>query len=259
MGTNADGELLLIGRGKCYFNRRNSDGTYDGERFMGNVVTLEIGTTDDIRERFSSAEASAPLLKRVNVRRVQEMTLTLDHFEKENLALALMGDNAEYTQAVATNAEVTFENVVEDRYYKLPHRNLTAIDSVEVGVTTMTLNVDYQVDLVQGRVYIIPGAGINAGDDVVVTYDAPAITAGSGLPTVRSGVSNTVEGSFRFVGDPATGPTWDLEVWSISFNPDGVLGFIQDDFAEFSIKGAVQADSTNHPTEPFFRAILRAA
>lgn len=260
MAKDASGANVMLGKGKVYFNRLDSSGVPMGERFLGNCTVLEVTTTDELREIYSSAEQSSPLLKSVNVRRTQEFSLTMSEFTKENMALALMGDNSALAQGSGSlAATIEIPQVYQGYYYDLTHRNVTAATVVvknSTEVTTYVLGTDYDEDAVSGRIYIIPGGGISDGDEIHVTaYNYTADTS----TTVRSGVDNTIEGSLRFIGDPATGPIWELEVWSVSMTPEGALGFISDDYAEFTLKGKVQADSTNHPTEPYFRLIKRAA
>jgi hypothetical protein len=257
--TNANGENLLLGRGKVYFNRLRSDGSYIGETFLGNCTTLEGTTSDETREKYSSAEAASPLLKRANIRRTMELSLTLDEFSKFNLALATMGDNSFYTQ---NNTAVTAEahnNVTQGTWVKLTYRSVsTVVVKNDAGSpTTYTVTTDYVVDAATGRIYIVPGGAIADATNLRIDYAKATITTAN--PTVRAGVSGKIEGSLRFIGDPAEGPTWELEAWSVTLNPDGAIGFISDDFAEFTLKATVQADSVNHPTEPLYRLIYLAA
>lgn len=249
------GDQLLLGKGKVYFDRKDADGNLVGERFLGNCTQLQIGTEDELREKYSSATASAPLLKRVNVRRTQEFTLTLDHFNKENIALALMGDVSALTQGSGSVTDEVIGAVQQGRYYKTSYRNISTV-TVEPsgGGEAYTLNTDYTIDAVTGRIYIVEGGGIADDDEIQVDYDYAEDTS----VVVRSGVSNTIEGFMRFVGDPSTGPALEVEVWDVSINPDGVLDLISDEYAEFSLKGAVQDDSANHPDEPYFRVIVRS-
>lgn len=257
MATEASGDNVMLGRGKVYFDRLNDSGVGVGERFLGNCTTFEISTSDELREKYSSAEQSAPLLKRVNVRRTQEINITLDEFTKENLALALMGDNSALAQGSGSVSTAEVFTVQTGMWYKLEFRNVdtgTVVVKDATETTTYDITDDYLVDLVTGRIYIVPTGDISDDDVIHVTaYDYSADTT----VTVRSGVDNLIEGLVRFIGDPAAGPVFEVEVWKVSMTPEGALGFIGDDFAEFTLKGSVLAMAEAHPNEPYFRVMKR--
>ena len=255
MATNANGDNLLLGRGAVYFDRFVG-GVSTGERHLGNVTKFEISTEDETVEKYSSVEASSPLLKKVLIRRNVSLALTLDEFSKENLALVLMGENdATFAQAGGPIVDEAISGVVGGRYYKLANRDVSAVVVEGSGGTpTYTLTDDYLVDADSGRIYIVPGGAITDGADIQVSYTAAAITAGA-VDTIRGGVSSVIEGAVRFIGDPAAGPAYEVEVWKVSVNPDGVLAMIGDDFGSADMTFAILSDAANHPTEPLYRAI----
>lgn len=254
MGKVADGNNLLLGRGKIYFDRL-SGMTPTGERFLGNCSALTITTTDELHDKYSSAEATAPLLKSANVRRTVEFALTLDEFTKENLALVLMGAVSALAQGSGTVTNEVLTAVQKDTYWRLAKRNVSLLTVTgPSGTPSYTAGTDYEVDAVTGRIYIIPGGTIANGVNLEVDYTYGADTSA----TVQGGVSNVIEGSIRFIGDPAAGPIYECEVWKVSMEPDGALALIGDDYGEFNLKGKVLADSINHSTEPLFRLIKRA-
>ena len=78
------------------------------------------------------------------------------------------------------------------------------------------------------------------------------------MATVKGGSQSTIEGFFRFIGDSATGPDLELQVWKVSLKPSKVLDLISDDFGVWEIEMDVLDDSTVHPTEPVFRIIYDA-
>jgi len=254
MAKEASGDNVMLGKGKVYFNRLDSSGDPTSERFLGNCTTFEVTTTDELREIYSSAEQSSPLLKSVNVRRTQEWTVVLNEFTKENMALALMGDVSALAQGSGSvsNEVPAAGNVVQGNFFKTLYRNISTVVVTGTGGTpTYDVNDDYTVDGTTGRIYIVPGGAIASGAALEVDYAYAAATN----DTIRSGVDNLIEGFVRFIGDPAAGPIWECEIWKVSISPEGALGFISDDYAEFTLKGKVLADAENHPDEPYFRLI----
>lgn len=261
MAEDVDGGNLLLGRGKIYFDRFTTAGVATGERFVGNATRLELGTTDDPLEKYSSADQSSGLMKSVNRKRTIECSMTLDEFTKENLALALMGTE---TVAAVTGAAVTNEvigPVTQGCYYSLGgtarRRGLTLV-TVEPngGGTAFVLNTDYKIDAVSGRIYIVPGGGIANASSPQVDYTYASDTASV---IIKGGVASLIEGFLRFIPDPAAGPKWELEIFHVGLNPDGVVGLISDDYGNFPIKAKVFSDivRSGDATNPYYRLIKR--
>jgi hypothetical protein len=251
------GDNLLLGKGKVYFDRFD-DGDPTGERFLGNCTSLEMSHTDELKEKYSSCSPSSPLLKSVNIRRTMEFTLVLDEFSKENVALALMGTNTVLAQGaggpVSPHQDVV--GVKQGCFYDLGKRNIKSVAVKKSGGTpTYVVDEDYTVDAVSGRIYIVPAGDITDGYDLEVTYSWDADTS----PVIRAGVSNVIEGFLRFIGDPACGPAYEVQVWKVSVTRDGAIGLISDDYANFTLKGKVLDDSVNHEDEPYFLAIQVSA
>ena len=257
MSSNvASGGNLLLGHGEVYFDRLSSTGAKTGERFLGNVSSLAITMSNEVKEKYDSVTAAGNLLQRVITRTTAEVSLSMTEFTAKNLALFALGDDS--SPIAQTGAAVVDENLnggvavpSSDAWYPLAFRGsvanpLTAV-TVKVGAATKTINTDYLVDLVGGRIYIVPGGTIVAGTDIVkVSYTYPTLTAGTtALDRVLAGTRADVTGLLRFVGVPAAGPKWEAIVWKVSFTPDGDLALIADDFGEFKLKGAILADGVH--------------
>ena len=257
MSSNtAQGGNLLLGHGELYFDRLSPAGAKTGERFLGNVTALGITMSNEVKEKYDSVTAAGNLLARVITRTTAEVALTMTEFTAKNIALFALGDDS--SPIAQTGATVTAENLnggvaipSSDAWYPLAYRGsianpLTAV-AVKVGVATKTINTDYLVDLVGGRIYIVPGGGIVVGTDIVkVDYTYPTLTAGtSALDRVLAGTKSDVTGLMRFVGVPAKGPTWEAILWKVTLTPDGDLPLIMDDFGEFKLKGAILADGVH--------------
>jgi len=251
---------VLLGRGECFFDRFNASGIKTGERFLGTCQTFEIGVEDEVRDKYSAAEASAPLIKSVNVRRTPNINIILDEFDEYNLALAFMGDREDYivTGAVVANEVPPTTSVKKGHWLQVggatPRRSISAVAVTgPAGSPTYVNNTDYIIDATRGRIFIVTAGAIADAAALEIDYTYATFAAGA-LPTVQGGISNFIEGFVRFVGKPATGPVWEIEVWKASLSPDGIIPFIGDDYASFTIKGKVLADTIAHGANPFFRA-----
>lgn len=254
MRIDSDGSKLVLGRGKLYFDRFDANGVATGELFAGNCEEFTIENAIEDLKKYDSTIASNPLLKRVILRLTPTVAFSMDEFQKENLALALSGGESTYSQAAATVVAESKSVVNVDRWYKLAWRSISAV-VVKKGATTLTIDTDYKVDATTGRIYVVGGGALAAGDTMLVDYTAAALLTTAVLPKVTIGTSPVIEGSLRFVADNATGPKWHAEFWKLSFQGDGAVGFISDDWGQFKIKAEVLSDSSNHPTEPLGRLI----
>lgn len=249
---------LLLGKGEVFFNRKNTDGTYQGYRHMGNVETLELTTTDDVLEKYSSMDRSAGLYKRVTRRRDAVVRAVLDEFTPENLALIMMGNTAQTAAQAATPVagETLTDDAVEGAFYKVAKIGpITAVSLANITTPgALVAGVDYRVHNADvGIIQLIAGgSGYAPGDEIEIDYTPTAYA--SGFTTVQGGTETLVEGALLFIPDPTTGPQIMLEVWDVSVAPDGALGLISTEFAQMALNMSAQADAITHPDEPLYRA-----
>lgn len=251
----AVGANMLLGKGELYIDRFDTSGLSTGERFAGNVEALEITTTDEIKQKFSSVQHNAPLAAQALARRTVELAITMDEYNRQNVALALMGAEGTYTQlGTAITAEPSKVPTL-GTWVKLANRKIAAV-AVHKGATLYSGVTDYVVDAETGRIKPLATGTMVAGDAITVDYTRTAITAAD---KVSGGSSTLIDAALRFVPDPAAGPAWDLEVWHVQLTPDGAFtGLIGDDYGTYKLKATVIDDSANHPNDPLYRAIRRA-
>ncbi len=253
MSFNANANSILLGRGKVFFNRLSPAGVATGYKMLGEVSKLELSTEDDILEMRDHTVASTPVLKKVVRQRDAKVSLTFHEMDKENLALALMGSVAAFIQTSGSVvAESLTTSVVKGHSYKTLARQISTI-VVKKGATTLALGTDYDIaDATTGLIHMKEtSVTVVDGDAITVDYAKAAIAA-PGLGRVVGGNATFIEGAMLFVGDNATGPSADIEIWKCSLSPSGVLGLIQDEFAGVDLEGTILSDTANHPTEPLY-------
>lgn len=245
---------LLLGTGEVWFNRFDANGDPTGLRHLGNVETLEITTTDDVLEKFSSMQAGRPLYKRVTRRRTVNLRAAVDEFVADNIAIALMGE-AVVTAAQAATAvvdEPVAAATVPGTYFKTAKLGPITSVSVEFGATPGVLGTDYEIyDPDVGIIYILPDTALTGA--VTVSYTPTAYA--DGLTQIKGGTKNLIEGSLLFRGNTDQGPRYLLEVWKVSAGPDGALGLISEEFAQMGLNFGVQADKVGHPDNPLYSLI----
>lgn len=255
MPESVNGNNILLGRGKVYFDRFNSSGVRTGELFLGNCPTFEITPSPEEIKKYSSADKTASLIASDVLRTSLALRIAGDEFSKENLAMALFGDTSTLSQtgSMVTNEAIT--SVLQGRYYPLSKRQVSSVVvSGPSGTPIYTLTTDYKVDAVSGRIYIVEGGAIDDGDSIEVDFTYATIA----LPTVRGMNQTSIKGYLRFIGDPARGPAYECEIWRASMRADGAIGFISDEYSNFTLSGDIEADLTNHSSEPHYRLIKLA-
>jgi len=252
MPQNVNGNNILLGRGKIYFDRFDSAGLRTGELFLGNCPTFEVTPTSEDIKKYSSADKAADLIASDVLRTTLALRIAGDEFSKENLAMALFGDNSTLSQSTAGITDEAVGNVLQGRYYPLLFRDVSAVVvTSDPAGTTYDVTDDYLVDAVSGRIYIVEGGAIADGSDLLVDYTYGTIA----LPTVRGMNQTSVKGYLRFIGDPARGPKYEIEIWRASIRSDGALGFIADEYGQWTMVGDIESDAVVHPNEPHFLMI----
>lgn len=245
-------ENLLLGKGQVYFDRLTLAGVSQGLRHLGNIETGEIGTDDDVIEKYSSMVANSPLYKRVNRRRNVTLKLTGNEFHPENLALFTMGTQSTLAQAAtAIVGEAITATTIPGIYYKTLRLGPISAVALRFGGVAGVLGTDYAiVDANTGLIRILPGT-IKTGA-VVIDYTPTSYAATTSPQIVSGGAQGVIEGRMLFIGDPAAGPKMMVNIWRCSISPDGALGLISDDFAAMGLTAAVLDDTTNHPSSPLY-------
>jgi hypothetical protein len=252
MSTEVNGDNILLGRGKVYFDRFTSAGAATGERFLGNCPSFEITPTAEDIKKYSSATPAAPLIASDVLRTTLALRIAGDEFTAENLAMALFGDSANLTQSTAAITDEVITVVAQGRYYPTLYRGISSVTVTGPSETpTYDVNDDYTVDATEGRIYIVPGGAITASTVIWVDYTYADLD----VERVRGMNQTSVKGYVRFVGDPGRGPQYTCEIWRASIHADGAMGFISDEYAQWTMIGDIESDATNHPNEPHFRLI----
>ncbi len=260
LATAPNGANVLLGRGKLFGDRLSLvNGIYvrTGEFDLGNCTSVEITPKLNTKELFESMDTASALYSRAVINQTHSLKITGDEYSLFNLANALSGTQGSISVTGATVSgtpgETVTTNPVGGAWYSLQYRQVSAV-VLKLGATTLVAGTDYTLDAARGRVHIIPGgAGAAAG-----TLTAGYTYASYSFNTVQGGTLPGVDLFIRYLGNPIKGPTFEGEFWHVQFIPTGALGFIADDFGNWTIEGMLIADPIAHPTEPLYRLIQTA-
>ncbi|MBN2321296.1 MAG: hypothetical protein JXR49_19610 [Acidobacteria bacterium] len=264
MINTPDSNNLYLGAGSVFFDRFDVDGESRGFRHLGNVDTLEISTSVELKEKKNAMDGTKATYAEVPVGSSAEVSMAITEFVKENLALAMMGQDSELLQTA--NASVTDQPVgpaaakVElDKWYDLECFNPT-VSSVEQDTTTLDAQA-YEVDAEAGMIRLLSSyTGADkavAGVAIVWSGSIPEIAAGDNRWKVQAMTAGVIKGRLRYISaqNQSSGPRVMVDVWIVGLNPEGALGLITEDFGTFTLKGKVYADTSKPVGEQYYRMI----
>ncbi len=245
---------LSLGAGDVWFARGfQSDLNKREYRHLGNVESFAITTTVETIEKKSSMDGARGIYKQAVIGSEGEVSLLLDEYHPENLALALLGDTALFSQAAGgplTGQSINNGVALKfERWYYLGFKQVSAV-VVKQGVTTGVLNTDYELNTELGLVKIKSGGAFT---EAITTWDGSraAITNAN---LVRALSVGSIEGSLKYASaaNQGAGPRWEVEIHKIQLNADGELQFISEEFGTFTLRGKAQKDTTKAAGEQFF-------
>lgn len=249
-----DAGNLSLGAGEVLFDRFDANGNSTGYRHLGNVESLAITTTVETIEKKSSMDGSRGIYKQAVVGSEAEVSMVLSEYDPENLALALLGDTATFTQAsssTSTGRQINGGAALKfDRWYYLGFKQVT-VTAVKQGVTTGVLGTDYELNAELGLVKIKAGGAFT---EAVTTWDGSRAAVNS--TQVRGLSVGKIEGRLKYfsASNQAAGPRVELDVHKLNVTPDGELPFISEEYGTFTLRGQAQKDTTKPAGEQFFVA-----
>lgn len=204
---------------------------------VGNTTALTTQTSVETKERVSKQKGTyGSALDSLKTVKPTEIGLKLDTFDKDNLALALMGTAA----VIAAQAQaVSGEKVVigkKGMAYKLAHGN---IDPASVKVKNKTkANVDAKhldINAAVGLITVLPAAdNVNDGEEIEVEYKTRA-SGGykvSAATLSRLDLEIYVDGRNRVTGEAGV-----LHIPHAVLAAEGSIDWFGDDFNEAEFKG----------------------
>ncbi|MCP1772853.1 hypothetical protein J2T38_001689 [Neisseria perflava] len=225
----------LIFEGDVKVRNRNQAGA--GFIDIGNTTALTTATSVETAERISKQKGTyGSALDSLKTMQPTEIGLTLDTFDKDNLALALMGEAA----VIAAEAvSVTNEEIVISQYghaYKLAHGNIDpatvkVVDSDGTDVPAAELDINANVGLI----------AVKSGTEVVVEGETVKVTyktrAAGGYKVSAATLSRLdleiyVDGRNRVTGEAGV-----LHIPHAVLAADGEIDWFGDDFNEAAFTG----------------------
>jgi hypothetical protein len=153
---------MLLGAGKVFFDRWDSDGNSTGIRHLGNVPTFELNEeVTKISKKQSMYAAKTTYLEVVSEIK-STANITLEEFTPENLAMAFLGEEGVLLQ--------TAKSVTDESYVASPGKIIQLKDA-------------YNVSKVSIKPMIAPAAAISAAEAYGTTNTSTGSITSSGTYT----------------------------------------------------------------------------
>lgn len=220
-------DIIVVPAGKIYFDPLDATTQLlTGELYLGNTPGAQVSLESTNVDHYSSDGPLAELDLTVSTKVARKFKFKCDNVSNHNLGLFFVAD---YSSVAQTGASVTNEviaSVLQDRTYQIGlsanptgRRGISAV-TVSVGVTPMTVNVDYTIDAARGRIYIVPGGAIIDGDDLDVDYTYATNSRIQHVTTVKN---DKQFGALHFLADNTFGPNRDIYIPSTSVISSGDL------------------------------------
>lgn len=227
-------------QGRVYLGKRDSNGRATEVRSPGNVADLKLSLKTDVLEHYESQSGQRSLDHRMIKTKSATVSLTLEEFTKENLALALYGtSNATTSGSVTDEAIGGAAPVVGDRYF-LAHPKVSALVIKDSASTpaTLTLGTHYSVDTDFGAIEFLDLGAHTAPFKASYTYGEVSEIGIFTQPLperyLRLEGLNTAQGNARVL----------VELYRVAFDPLKELTLISNDYNKFDLEGSLLADST---------------
>jgi len=240
----------LVGKGKVYFDRLDTNNEPTGELDLGNDPSFALTPENEMLEHFSSMEGVKVKDKIAVIASNLNGKFTLDEININNLAIALYGEDVEFLNQGDGNAVDEAITGFSGRFTKLAFRKITAgtvVVTNAAGTVTYTLTTDYTIDLVIGRIFVVAGGNITDGEALLVDYTYEQAS----YPYVSPSERPVVEGLLRFVGNATFGFDYEVVLWRVQLSASGDINFISDEWTQVEINFESLDDSVNHPNEPY--------
>jgi len=234
----------FIGAGDLNIDVFDSDGNRTGELDVGNAILFAINApTVDKKERVGFRRDNfAKTIKSVITKVEQELKFTLTDINRKNLALAMFGTDAAYTQTAGDNT-ASPESITGyvDKWTKLVSRNLDPetppVVQDETDTTTYVEDTDYEIDYQVGRLKVLSGGSITDEDILHVASTWLAITGGYKIDVLEV---NKIEAYIRMVGkDQAKDRDCEVIVYKAQIEPAGDLNWLSEDFVDLEFSGKI--------------------
>lgn len=244
----------MLGAGDLLVKRLDLPGSQ--WRPIGNATVFSLQPQVEKFERKSfQRDTAGQTIETINRINGVEVKITVDTFGRQNLALALAGEDAALTQTASADLSETLT---------LPHGEWVALGKYKVsnlklasGATTYVEETDYLLKPEAGMVLALATGAIPDAGSVTAAYDCAGITAADGGYVVDGGKRADILLGLRLDGyNEASGNSELTEVWRVRVTPQAAVSFITSEFNKLELQG--RAETPEDKNSPFRTTVIPA-
>jgi len=230
------------GQGKVYVGPRNPDGSPGVLRWVGNASVFRLAMNEDVVERKESYTGNRLPNRRMTRSRGGELTLTFDEFLVSNMALALLGVSTAQAAGGAVTGQALASPAVVGDTLLTGGKNVSAvvIKDSSGSPKTLAVNTNYTLDAFAGSITLVD---ITTGGPYTQPFKADytpgAVNVIGAFKALSTEVYMRMDGFNTDDGSRAV-----VDVFRARLSPSRQMDFINDDFNDFELTGAILADLT---------------
>lgn len=226
------------GQGKVLIGKA-TDGKVGALRYVGNCPALQVELSTETTEHKESHSGQRLTDMRLVTSKMANITVTLEDFTQQNLALGLYGTAAQTAGASVTD-EALPAGLKAGDLVRLAHPGVSAVSVKNKANTALVAGPDYEVHSTNhGSLKILK-------DIAATTQPLKASYTHRAYANVTMFDAASADNWVRFEGLNAAdsnNPVL-IELYRVSFDPLANLGAISDELLQMELKGSALYDST---------------
>ena len=226
------------GQGKVLVGKA-TDGKVGALRYVGNCPALQVELSTETTEHNESHSGQRLTDMRLVTSKMANITVTLEDFTKENLALGLYGTAAQTAGASVTDEALPAGLKLGD-LVRLAHPGVSAVSVKNKANAVLVAGTDYEVHSANhGSLKILKNIAATA-EPLKASYthrgyaNVTMFDAASTDNWVRFEGLNTADSN-----EPVL-----IELYRVNFDPLASLGAISDELLQMELKGSALYDSS---------------
>lgn len=236
-------------QGRVFLGSRDANGQPINVRSPGNVATLKLSLKTDVLEHYESQSGQRSQDHRMIKQKSASVSLTIEEFTKENLALALFGNFSTMNSGRVQNQPLGDRQdlpTLGERLF-LAHQRISNLQVRDSSLDPKSLlnGEDYTLDADFGAIQLLR---LNDGETPPASFKPPLLASYDHGEVTNIGIFNrppperflrlegvnTAQGNARVI----------VEIYRVAFDPLKELDLISDNYNKFELEGSALMDST---------------
>lgn len=206
---------------------------------IGNVQEAKIEIDEDVQEQMDMQSGAGGIIARVSRIKAAKLSLKMDSFSPENMAMATRGKTTTTARATITDEAVTAKLGGLNLLERLQDLSAALTVTNSAGTTTYALGTDY-TRVGAGIVIPATGSAITAAQALKVTYTAVASSNIEGLIAANTDYQIVFDG----LNIADNGKRVRVIIHRVSLSPTKALDLIGDKFGSVDLTGGILQDQS---------------